>query len=284
MHQALTAGCRLIAVVGESGIGKTRLATEVVRGGAHDMTVLWGRCSQDRLGSYLPFVEALRHVVAQADPDTLRAAFAGRGDLTRLLPELTATSRSSCRAPPRAEAGSEQRMLFEATSAFLRAWSPVVLVVEDLHWADDATLALLAYLLRDHTFPGLVTIATARPTELEPSGERLDRGMGRELEVVRIQLDGLAGKDLELLINDLVGSAAPNLLVQAVTAATDGNPFFVEEMTLHLVDSGAVTNFSGAESAQRASWLACPNGSGKRWSVDCSRCPVTRWSCCRSAP
>ena len=70
--------------------------------------------------------------------------------------------------------------------------------------------------------------------------------MGRELEVVRIQLDGLAGKDLELLINDLVGSAAPNLLVQAVTAATDGNPFFVEEMTLHLVDSGAVTNFSGA--------------------------------------
>ena len=105
-------------------------------------------------------------------------------------------------------------MLFEATSAFLRAWSPVVLVVEDLHWADDATLALLAYLLRDHTLPGLVTIATARPMELSPLASGLIAELGRELEVVRIQLDGLAGKDLELLINDLVGSAAPNLLVQ----------------------------------------------------------------------
>ena len=101
---------------------------------------------------------------------------AGRGDLTRLLPELTAAA-SSGRRPGRKRAASSgcssRRRLLH------RAWSPVVLVVEDLHWADDATLALLAYLLRDHTLPGLVTIATtARPMELSPLASGLITGIG----------------------------------------------------------------------------------------------------------
>jgi transcriptional regulator with XRE-family HTH domain/tetratricopeptide (TPR) repeat protein len=257
LRQALTAGCRLIAVVGESGIGKTRLVTEVLRDSGDDTTVLWGRCSPDRLGSYLPFVEALRHVVVQADTASLRAAVGVRGDLSRLLPELPGRI-GDLPAPAKADAGIEQRMLFEATSAFLGCWSPVILVVEDLHWADEATLALLVYLLRDHTLPELVAIATARSDELGPVASGLIAEVGRDVDVARIPLNGLGGAELELLVNDLVGSAAPSGLVESVAAATDGNPFFVEEMTLHLLDSGGITNFSGAGAAVDAQVAGVP--------------------------
>jgi transcriptional regulator with XRE-family HTH domain/tetratricopeptide (TPR) repeat protein len=245
LRQALATGRRLVEVVGESGIGKTRLVTEVLRDIPDGTTVLWGRCSQDRLGSYLPFVEALRYVVARADPPSLRAAVGVRGDLTRLVPELV-EQLGDLPAPARAEAGSEQRMLFEAVASFLAYWSPVILIVEDLHWADDATLALVAYLLRDQTSPGLAIIVTARSSELGPMASGLIAEVGREVDIARIHLDGLGGADLELLISDLVGTAAPSGLVKTVAAATEGNPFFVEEMTLHLVDSGHMASFRGA--------------------------------------
>ncbi len=128
-------------VVGESGIGKTRLVAELARSLPPDTTVLWGRCSQDRLGSYLPYVEILRHLVSGVDDATLGAAVGRHGELTRLVPELVDRV-GPLPAPAKADAGSEQRMLFEAVSEFLGRWTPMVVVIDDLHWADEATLAL----------------------------------------------------------------------------------------------------------------------------------------------
>jgi tetratricopeptide (TPR) repeat protein len=199
--------------------------------------VSWGRCSQDDLGSYLPFVEVIRHISGQLDDDDLAAALGGRGELTRLAPELT-TRAGPLAAPARAEADSEQRMLFDAVSGFLGRWTPMVLVVDDLHWADAASLALLAYLVRDYGLADLVVLVTARPTELSEQATGVLAELGRDVDSARIRLDGLAGAELARLIADLLGSPPPTPLVESVQSATDGNPFFAEELTVHLLDTG----------------------------------------------
>jgi eukaryotic-like serine/threonine-protein kinase len=247
--------CRITQVVGESGIGKTRLVAELVRSLPDSTTVLWGRCSQDHLGSYLPFVEILRHVVTRADDATLRSAVGGRGELTRLVPELVRRV-GPLPTPTRAEADSEQRMLFEAISALLAWWTPMVLVVDDLHWADDASLALLGYLVRDHTLTELVTVVTARPSDLSPMASGLLAELGRDVDFARVRLDGLDSADLARLVADLVGAPPPPALVDSVAAATEGNPFFAEELILHLVDTRLVVDADGeivlAGNAQQA--------------------------------
>lgn len=231
--------CRLVEVVGEAGIGKTRLVSELTRSVRAEATVLWGRCSQDYLGSYLPFVEMLRHLIANADADALRAAVGGRGELTRLVPEL-AERTGPLPAATRAEAGTEQRLLFEAVVALLAPWLPMLMVIDDLHWADEPTLAMLRYLALDHRLDGLVVAVTARPSDLDPAASGRLAELGREVEVARVSLAGLDGAELASLVTDLVGATVTPTLVRSVAAATDGNPFFAEEMTLHLVDAGLV--------------------------------------------
>ncbi len=241
LRRSLGGGCRLVEVLGEPGIGKTRLVSELVKDLESPTTVSWGRCSEDDLGSYLPFVEIIRHISGQLGDDELAAALGGRGELTRLLPELT-TRAGPLSAPARAEADSEQRMLFDAVSGFLAAWTPLVLVVDDLHWADSASLALLAYLVRDYRLADLALVITARPTDLSEQATGVLADLGRDVDSARIRLDGLDGAELAGLIADLLGSPAPLPIVESVQSATDGNPFFAEELTVHLLDTGFVVD------------------------------------------
>jgi transcriptional regulator with XRE-family HTH domain/tetratricopeptide (TPR) repeat protein len=241
LRGSLGRGCRLIEVLGESGIGKTRLVSELVKSLEPTTTVSWGRCSQDDLGSYLPFVEIIRHISGQLDDGTLAAALGGRGELTRIVPELTARA-GPLAAPTRAEADSEQRMLFDAVSGFLARWTPMVLVVDDLHWADAASMALLAYLVRDYGLADVAVLVTARPTELSEQATGVLAELGRDVDCARVRLEGLPGAELGRLIADLLGTAPPSTLVDSVQSATDGNPFYAEELTVHLLDTGLVVD------------------------------------------
>jgi transcriptional regulator with XRE-family HTH domain/tetratricopeptide (TPR) repeat protein len=241
LRHVLGRGCRLIEVLGESGIGKTRLVSELVKSLEPATTVSWGRCSQDNLGSYLPFVEIIRNISGELDDQELGAALGGRGELTRLVPELNTRARPLA-APTRAEADSEQRMLFDAVSGFLARWTPMVLVVDDVHWADAASLALLAYLVRDYGLSDIAVLVTARPTELNEQATGVLAELGRDVDSARIRLDGLPGAELARLIADLLGTPPPSPLVESVQSATDGNPFFAEELTVHLLDTGLVVD------------------------------------------
>ena len=241
LRRSVGGGCRLVEILGEPGIGKTRLVSELVKDLAPATTVSWGRCSEDDLGSYLPFVEVIRHISGQLPDEELTAVLGGRGELTRLLPELTGRA-GPLAAPARAEADSEQRMLFDAVSAFLSRWTPMVLVVDDLHWADAASLAMLAYLVRDYGLADIAVVITARPTELNEQATGVLADLGREVDSTRIRLDGLAGTELSRLIADLLGSAPPPPILESVQSATDGNPFFAEELTMHLLDTGLVVD------------------------------------------
>jgi predicted ATPase len=128
-----------VLLSGEPGIGKTRLATEAARTlHAEGATVLLGTCDEDASLPYQPFVEALRHYVAHAPDEVLRAHVQEhRGELGRLIPELG--RRVADLPPPQvAEAETERYMLFDAVAGLFSAASqhaPVVLVLDDLHWA-----------------------------------------------------------------------------------------------------------------------------------------------------
>jgi transcriptional regulator with XRE-family HTH domain/tetratricopeptide (TPR) repeat protein len=239
LRHSLRGGCRLVEVLGESGIGKTRLVSELVKNLEPGTGVSWGRCSQDDLGSYLPFVEIIRHIAGQLGDEELAAALGGRGELTRLVPELTIRA-GPLAAPTRAEADSEQRMLFDAVSGFLAPWTPMVLVIDDLHWADAASLALLAYLVRDYGLADVAVLITARPTELGERATGVLAELGRDVDSARIRLDGLPSAELARLIADVLGTSPASQLVESVQSATDGNPFFAEELTVHLLDTGFV--------------------------------------------
>jgi transcriptional regulator with XRE-family HTH domain/tetratricopeptide (TPR) repeat protein len=240
LRQSLAEGCRLIEVVGESGIGKTRLVAEMARDIGR-FTVAWGRCSQDNLGSYLPFIEIIRHLSDQLSDAELKALLGGQGELTRLMPELS-TRIDALSLPARAEADSEQRMLFEAVSGFLSHWCPMVLVLDDLHWADTASLSLLSYLVRDYSLSNFVAVATFRPIDLNESARGLLAQLGRDVDAARIRLDPLTSPEIAQLIADLVGSDPPQTLIESVESATDGNPLFTEELIAHLLDTEFVVD------------------------------------------
>jgi predicted ATPase len=228
----------VIEVLGEAGIGKTRLVTELVRSlHSENVTVLWGRCTEENLGAYAPFIEILRQLIAASGPGLLATATAGKGELTRLVPELP-DHVGPLPAPTTADAGTEQRLLFEAVASLLEPWQPMLIVLDDLHWADDAALSLLGYLAKRHDLDDFSVVCTARHAEVQPAHAGLLADIGRHAEVARVSLRGLGRDELGSLVSDLIGAQASDDLIQSVEAATEGNPLFSEEMTVHLVDSG----------------------------------------------
>ena len=146
---------RLVLVSGEPGIGKTRLVTEAVRvAHAEGGTILWGRCDAELGVPFEPFAEALRRYTSAVSAQRLRRELGPlAGELTRLLPELSARV-PGLPEPLPAEPEAERHRLFEAVVDLLAASSdnaPLVLVLDDLHWADKPSLLLLRHVLRSVT-------------------------------------------------------------------------------------------------------------------------------------
>ena len=242
---------QVVVLVGEPGIGKTRLAAEFCRSAyEHGALVLLGRCYEDSLVPYQPVIEALRHYVSENTPEALRPALARhRATLTKLLPELAdswapAAAISSSTEP----ADREQVMLFEAVASVLRTAAeeqPLILVLDDLHWGDAPTLSLLRHIVRATEGTPLLIFGTYRDTEVDeahllvPTLAELRRA--RALETLR--LEGLGEEEVAEMISSQSGGTAPTVVVRAIVERTQGNPFFVEEL---LRDVAAETDFTEA--------------------------------------
>jgi DNA-binding SARP family transcriptional activator len=236
-------GRHVVWVRGEPGIGKTHLVAESARvAHASGAIVLYGHCDEDLGAPYQPFVEALRHWSASVAPATLTAV-AGRGlhDLGRLLPELA----DSSGLPTAGDA--ERYALFEAVDELLTnvaATAPVVLVVDDLHWADQSSLLLLRHLARSTRPARLTIIATYRDTDLDrthPLAAALaDRR--RDRADTRIDVGALDPSQVTLVIGG-IGVDLDAEAVATVAAEAEGNPFFVTEVARHFADAspGAAT-------------------------------------------
>ena len=164
-------GRRAAFVAGEPGSGKSRLVRELARDVAEEgATVLYGDCDGVVGFPYGPFATALDHLVRHQEPDTLRRLLGpGGGELTRLLPDLeTRVGELPQRAT--ADADTERHRLHTAVTDLLVAVSaeaPLLLVLEDMHWADASTLLLMRHLIRSGADAGMLLVATFRDSEAE---------------------------------------------------------------------------------------------------------------------
>src|SRR5438876_5281930 len=167
-------GARRVALIsGEPGIGKTRLATQLaVHAHGDGATVLYGRCDEDLGVPYGPWVEALRHYVAAAPAEVLRAhAERHGGELARLLPEVRGRV-SDYPAPTQTDPETERYMLFAAVAGLLEEATregPLILILDELHWADKPSLSLLRHLVTHGGEMRLLVIGAYRDSDLTRS-------------------------------------------------------------------------------------------------------------------
>jgi class 3 adenylate cyclase/tetratricopeptide (TPR) repeat protein len=240
---------RAVLVAGEPGVGKTRLVAAMARR-AHDdgALVLFGRCEEDLAVAYQPFADALRAGLAGLDPDVVDAHVAVHGgEVRRLVPTIEAAE------PVRAEPALEQARLFDAVTDLLQRAAddrPVVLVLDDLHWAAPSTIALLRHLLGADPSHSLCVFGTYRDTEVDRSHALggLLTDVHRTDGVERLALRGLDGQGVEDLIAAASGDELADdtrSLAAALAERTDGNPFFANQVLRHLVERAVLVQDGG---------------------------------------
>ena len=231
-------------VVGDAGIGKTRLLQEFATyARLRGAQVLWGAAyeGEARL-PYGPFAEALRDYVSRTSVETLRRAVTeGSSVLAPLAPELRAKLPDLPEPPPVA-AEAEAYRLFQEATEFLKNAStsaPLVLVLEDLQWADKGTCSLLQHLARRLAGARLLVAISCREAELEP-GHPLREclpHLRREAGFWELSLKGLRESEVRELVTVLAEHEVPQPLVLALHQETEGNPFFVQETLKHLIET-----------------------------------------------
>ena len=224
---------RAILLCGEPGIGKTRLAAELAAHAAGlGGVVLYGHADDGLAVAAQPFAEALSAYAAACPPDELRLQLgAHAGELAPVLPTL-ATSLRGIAEPAPAAPEIERLRLLDATASLLAAAgsaAPVLLVLDDLHWADELSLLLLRHVLRADDRMRVLVLATYRDTEPSRSPLLADvvTGLARQPDVSRLELAPLAEPDVAAILTD---AGRPPSLAPRVRAMTEGNPFFVGEV------------------------------------------------------
>lgn len=234
----------LALIEGEEGVGKTRLAQEAARMAEwRGAKTLWGRCRDlEAASAYGPLIEALDRELACL-PDEQRADLLDgvwRQALSPMLPALSDPGGPPAAPPGAIDPAHERTRLFDALARLLANWSvaaPIVLIVEDLHWADDDMLDALAHLARRAAGLRLLVIATLRPEEARDRPGFVTRL--RAVQQTRLPLARLAAPEAGELVRRCLGLAAPALLFEArLFHETGGNPLFVLETLRALNEEG----------------------------------------------
>jgi DNA-binding SARP family transcriptional activator len=234
---------RLALLSGEPGVGKSRLAAELARR-LHEegAIVLAGRSPQEPLAPYQPFLEALRHYISSAPIDHLRATVREHGgELQRLLPELGRRI-EDLPLPPDGQPQTERYRLFEAVSGVLAgiaASSRLLLVLDELHWADRPTLLLLRHLARAHRPARMSILGVYRRSEAKSGafGDALEELRDEQL-VTEFRLAGLSEDETAQLIAARTGTVPPLPFVRALHAQTEGNPLFITQIVREVRGAG----------------------------------------------
>lgn len=253
LKRALRGDGGVAMIGGALGVGKTRIAAEFAAEASNrGFTILVGSC-YDRENSlpFSPFVEILESAMAQSrSQEAFRTALGNdAAEMARLMPQLR---RLFPDIPPALELPPEQsrRILFNAVVELLArtaASGPILLLFEDLHWADEGTLSLLNHIARSISKIPVLIVGTFRDDEIDSAGplaQTLDELLRIHM-LERVSLRGLPQEAVAEMIRALSGKEPPQAVVNLFYAGTDGNPFFVEELFRHLVERGRLMNERG---------------------------------------
>jgi tetratricopeptide (TPR) repeat protein len=246
--QASAGDLRAVLVAGEPGVGKTRLVAEHARRVLqHPARVLYGRGDEEVSAPFGAFVSVLRRLVDTLDGDVLEAHVSAHGgELTRIVPELGARVSAPTR-PRAADPETERFRLREAAVGLFGAAAarePTLLVLDDIHWADAATLGLLLHLLRGPEAP-LLVVATYRDTGLDqrPPLRASLADLVREPRTQRLDLAGLTERDVNALVEATLGDSSGEgtaALSTRIHRETRGNALFATELLRHIAESGGL--------------------------------------------
>lgn len=245
LAQTVNGAQQTIFVGGEPGIGKTTLVREVARTSVdNDTVVLVGRCDEHVAVPYRPFIEALTDHVRSIGDDASEALMRQRWDVAaEVVPWLKTLRVSGDESNGRQLPASDMTLLerFDTVCWMLhqiRGGRRLILILEDLHWADSATLRLLHYLTAGHRLPGSMIIGTHRTTEAAELFDDILADLRTEPQVERMTLSGLPAKDLMLLM-PTGPLSADDEIAGWVFRETDGNPFFAVEIIDHIAATGS---------------------------------------------
>lgn len=263
-------GLGLALIGGEAGSGKSRLVREFAREAAGSSLVLYGACDSVVQRPYGPFVEALEQLVHRSDDDTLQDAVgAGTvgGELSRLLPGLA--QRVIGLSPPiAADPDTERHRLHSAVADLLVAAGsrvPLVIVIEDAHWADTPTLLLLRHLAHGGIDASALIVMTFRDTEAEIP-EALASALvelRRADGVTRLRLGGLSTGEVSEFVESAGGDqlgADTNEVGRVLHQLTGGNSFLLTELWRTVHDTDRVGSDGGRQLAHTLSQLGSPDG------------------------
>jgi DNA-binding CsgD family transcriptional regulator len=244
-----------VAVIGgEAGSGKSRLLRELAQeAAADDVLVLYGACDAFVRAPYGPFVTALEHLERVTDPGLLRSDLGpGGGELIRMLPDLPQRV-GELPEPFHGDPDSERHRLHTAVADLLASVArrqPLLLAVEDVHWADGPTLLLLRHLARSAADARMLVLATFRdtpadmPRELSEALVDLRRGEA----VVRMALTGLSEDEVAEFVRRSAGGELDRALTElapVLSELTDGNAFLMTELWRTLMETGALEIVDG---------------------------------------
>ena len=228
---------RVFLIAGEPGIGKTRLANEMgAHAAARGVEVLWGRCWEDAgAPPYWPWVQILRPLLRSGHDDLAQVLGPRLVHLAQIVPEMrTATPGAEEIAPPEIlDAAAARFSLFEIVAEVIRqcaARLPAVMVFDDLHAADEASLQLLRFVSRELRDARLLLVGTYRDVEVQRDAQRAELVSGIARSGNRLPLAGLNAEAVAQLLQQQLSMAPSVDLVDTVYQVTEGNPFFVDEV------------------------------------------------------
>ena len=241
---------RVVFISGEPGVGKTRLAAHTALENHNaGFTVCWGAAAEDVGAPYGPWIQALSHYVEHAPDDVLGAHVeAHGGELARMLREPLARRVAAVPPPQQTDPETGRFLLFEAVAGLLQqaaAHRPVLLALDDLHWADSQSLALLKHVAGATADSALLILAIYRESDLDRGHPLADAvaDLQRLEGVERRALRGLGADEVGEIVSAVAGlemDGTGRRLAGEVAQETDGNPFFVAELLRHLTESGAI--------------------------------------------
>jgi DNA-binding CsgD family transcriptional regulator/tetratricopeptide (TPR) repeat protein len=245
-------GRRVALVAGEPGSGKSRLVREFAHeAAARGSLVLYGACDAVVQTPYRPFVESLEHLVRSTDPgELLEDLGSAAGELTRILPDLEQRV-GSLAEPVVAEPDTERHRLHTAVTDLLAATgrrAPLLLILEDVHWADVPTHLLVRHLARAGADARMLLLLTFRDIDAEMPRELTEAlvDLRRSDDVVRLHLVGLEADDVAEFVRQAAGAGSElHELATTIGHLSGGNAFLMTELWRTLVDTGALVAAGG---------------------------------------